>query len=293
MAIPCRLTAECPGGPETSAPCRSRCAGSRRLRAVPRAISGAPRPPPRSARGPRRASASPARPAVAAPQRPVRPTVRRGAATTTASTTAGMPSSTSSTSSALMFSPPRMMTSEIAVGDRQIAVFVEHTDVAGAVPAVIVEGPCGQFVVGVAEAQIRPPAEDLTVGTQPDLHPGPRVSVGEQPLVLWRGTARTGDRRVFGAAIRTEHEHAQVGQPLGDRRRNGRTPEADGREVAQVLRGAVRDGPAHSSRSRAARPRWRDRRFRSARVHVLDPTRHTDRSGRLPAPGSGRRRASR
>ena len=44
---------------------------------------------------------------------------------------------------------------------------------------------------------------------------------------------------MLGAAVGAEHEHAEVGEPPGDRRRDRRAAEADGREVLQVLRGAV------------------------------------------------------
>ena len=74
----------------------------------------------------------------------------------------------------------------LAVGDGQVAVVVEDADVTGVVPAVVVECFRGQLVVGVAQAQIRTAAEDLAVLGQPDLDAGPRVAVGEQPLVLGR-----------------------------------------------------------------------------------------------------------
>ena len=64
---------------------------------------------------------------------------RRARRRRSTSATASRPSSSSSTSWALMFSPPRMMMSDDAVGDREVAVVVEHADVAGAVPAVGVE----------------------------------------------------------------------------------------------------------------------------------------------------------
>ncbi len=142
------------------------------LRAAPPATSAGPRRPARSVRAPRRAWASPRRSGSAARPRRARRGAASGAATTTASATAGMPSSTSSTSSALMFSPPRMITSALAVGDGEVAVVVEHADVAGAVPAVGVEGLRGQRRIGVAQAQVRAAAEDLAVGAEPDLHAG-------------------------------------------------------------------------------------------------------------------------
>ena len=72
----------------------------------------------------------------------------------------------------------------LAVGDGQIAVVVEHADVARAIPAVAVEGCAVSLVIGVAEAEIGTATEDLAVVAEPDLHARPDVSVGEQPLVL-------------------------------------------------------------------------------------------------------------
>ena len=61
-----------------------------------------------------------------------------------------------------------------AVGDGEVAVVVEHADVAGAVPAVVVEGRGGQLGVGVAEAAVGATAEDLAVVVEPDLDAGQR-----------------------------------------------------------------------------------------------------------------------
>ena len=70
-----------------------------------------------------------------------------------------------------MFSPPRMMTSDDPVGDGEVAVVVEHADVAGAVPAVVVEHRGGQRRVGVADAAVGAAAEDLPVVVEADLDP--------------------------------------------------------------------------------------------------------------------------
>ena len=71
----------------------------------------------------------------------------------------------------------------LAVGDGQVAVVVQHADVAGVVPAVVVEGLRRQLGIEIAEAQIRSPAEDFAVGGEPDLDARTRVAVGEQSLV--------------------------------------------------------------------------------------------------------------
>jgi hypothetical protein len=48
-------------------------------------------------------------------------------------------------------------------------VAVEHADVAGVIPAFVVERPGGQRLVGVAEADVGPAAEDLALVGRPDL----------------------------------------------------------------------------------------------------------------------------
>src|SRR5690606_37895856 len=82
----------------------------------------------------------------------------------------------------------------LAVGDGQVAVVVEHTDVAGVVPAVVIEGPGGQRVVGVTQAEVRSAGEDLTVLGDADLHAGARIAVGVEPFLLRRSRPRAGDR---------------------------------------------------------------------------------------------------
>ena len=65
-----------------------------------------------------------------------------------------------------------------AVGDREVAVVVEHADVAGAVPPVVVEDRRGQRGVDVADEAVRAPAQDLAVLVEADLDAGQRVAVG-------------------------------------------------------------------------------------------------------------------
>ena len=63
----------------------------------------------------------------------------------------------------------------LAVGDGEVAVVVDDPDVAGVVPAVVVERPRGQRRVGIAEEQIRSATEYFAVVGQPDLYPWPRI----------------------------------------------------------------------------------------------------------------------
>ena len=79
-----------------------------------------------------------------------------------------------------------------AIGDGEVAVVVEHADVAGAVPAVVVEDGGGQLGVGVADEAVGTPAEDLAVVVEADLDAGQRASVGAEALVL--GVVEDGNR---------------------------------------------------------------------------------------------------
>ena len=185
-----------------SAPCRWRCGESRRPAAATRAISAGPRP----ARSKwsrtsvqRRHRAGPGltrnTAATCSPSR------ASGAATTTASATAGI-----AEQHLLDLQRADVLAAAdddvgLAVGDGQVAVVIDHADVAGVIPAVVVERLRGQGRVGVAQTQIRSPAEYFAVIAQPDLDSRTRLAVGEQPLVLRRGAVRSGDRGVLGAAV--------------------------------------------------------------------------------------------
>lgn len=75
----------------------------------------------------------------------------------------------------------------LAVGDGQVPIRVEDADVTGVVPPVVVEGPVGQGVVGVAETEVGAPREDLAVVGESDLDAGAGIAVGVEAFVLRRG----------------------------------------------------------------------------------------------------------
>ena len=127
-----------------------------------------------------------------------------------------------------------------AVGDREVAVVVEHADVAGAVPPVGVEHRCCERRVGVAHEAVGPTAGDLADLVEPDLDAGERVAVGVQPLGLGLVHPRAGDRRVLGAAVRAERLDAEPGRPLGDSRGHRRAAEPGEGHAGEVLVGEVR-----------------------------------------------------
>ena len=90
----------------------------------------------------------------------------------------------------------------LAVDDREVAVVVEHADVAGREPAVGVERLGGDRGIGVAGEQVGPAAVDLAglarldglpvVVEEPDLDPVERAPVGVQALLA--GGRRDGCR---------------------------------------------------------------------------------------------------
>src|SRR5947209_1485882 len=49
----------------------------------------------------------------------------------------------------------------LAVGDREVAVLVEHADITGGVPPAVDEGGLGEGLVGVARETVGTAAEDL------------------------------------------------------------------------------------------------------------------------------------
>ncbi len=78
-----------------------------------------------------------------------------------------------------------------AIGDGQVAVLVEHADVTGAIPTLLVEACRGQRVIGVAQAQVRPLLKISPSGPSRISTPRPNIAVGEQALVLGRPRHRT------------------------------------------------------------------------------------------------------
>ena len=152
------------GGGRTSGSCRTRCAGTPRS---PCTLFG----PLLLARGRllarcvahlRRARARHRRRAACGRTRSrARRARASGAATTATSATPGIRTSSSSTSSALTFSPPRMMMSFLRSTIDELAVLVEHTDVAGAEPAVVVDRRLRELGVGVPDEAVGTLAPDL------------------------------------------------------------------------------------------------------------------------------------
>ena len=92
----------------------------------------------------------------------------------------------------------------------EVAVVVEHADVAGHEPAVGAERGFGRGRVRVADEQLRPAAPDLArhadldvvavVVDETDLDAGQRPPVGGDALVVRRVGSAAGDRRVLGRA---------------------------------------------------------------------------------------------
>src|SRR5205085_7265210 len=106
----------------------------------------------------------------------------------------------------------------LAVGDREVAVAVEHADVPGAVPAAVVECGFGECGVGVARAAIGPAALDLTVVGQPDLAAEQRVSVGAGALLERVVVYAPGDRRMLGRAVHAHDGDAHLRGAICDGR---------------------------------------------------------------------------
>ena len=113
-----------------------------------------------------------------------------------------------------------------AIGDREVAVVVEHADVAGVVPAVVVEHGCGELGIGVAEEEVGAAADDLAVVIEAQLHARHRAAVGVEALLPGCGRPAAGDRGVLRAAVRTEHDDAERVEALRHRRGDRRATEA-------------------------------------------------------------------
>ena len=96
----------------------------------------------------------------------------------------------------------------LAIGDREVAVGVEHADVAGHEPTVGRERLRGQRRVGVADEAVGAAAPDLArlagrhvvavVVDEADLDAGQRRAVGVEALLARRLRAAARDRRVLG-----------------------------------------------------------------------------------------------
>ena len=116
-------------------------------------------------------------------------------------------------------------------------MLVEHADVAGVVPALVVEGGGGERRVGVAQAQIGAAGEDLSgragrdVGAvvvdeaQLDARERPPI----RPVAAVRGVVElaTRRRRVLGGPVGADDRDAVRGRSLGEGEGHGRAAEAD------------------------------------------------------------------
>ena len=102
------------------------------------------------------------------------------------------------------------------VGDGEVAVVVQHADVAGAVPARLVEGAGGELRVGVAKEQVGTTARCVAVLVEPHLHPGEPHAVGGEALRFRVVDRAPRDRRVLGAAVGAVHLDPVGRQALGD-----------------------------------------------------------------------------
>ena len=132
------------------------------------------------------------------------------------------------------------------IGDRQVAVLVEHAHVAGAIPAVAGDRARGQRRVRVAGEQVGPPRPDLAgpaggevaalLVDDPDLHALERMPVGAVALRLRLVGRRAGDRRVLRRAVGPEHLDPEPLRTLCDGGRDRRAPEADAPDELGVLR---------------------------------------------------------
>ena len=139
------------------------------------------------------------------------------------------------------------------IGDGQEALLVEHADVAGVVPPLVVERGGGERRVGVAEAEIGTAREDLAGRTRRARRRrrrrrgAARRPRSARPSVRWRRSAgsvepRARGRRMLGRPVRADDGDAVRGRALGESDRHGRAAEADpvhqggvvGREVGVV-----------------------------------------------------------
>ncbi len=177
------------------------------------------------------------------------PSRASGAATTATSATSGMRTRISSTSCALDVLAAADDDVLLAIGDREVAVVVEHTDVAGHEPAVGAERSLGRGLVGVTDEQLRPATPDLAGRTdfdvlavvvdETDLDAGQRQPVGGDALVVRRVGGAAGDRGVLGRAEAARDLDAHRRAPLAHRGGNRRTTEADERHQRHVPLGVV------------------------------------------------------
>ena len=157
------------GGAGTSGPCPTPSAGTRRPRGATRATSGGRARPRRGAPAPASSvgAAAPSRTRTTAAACSPEPVVGRGHHADLGHRVDAEQQLLDLLGADVLAAPDDDVGD--AVGDGEVAVVVEHADVAGAVPAVVVEGRGGQLGVGVAEAAVRAPAEDLAVVVEPEL----------------------------------------------------------------------------------------------------------------------------
>ena len=131
------------------------------------------------------------------------------------------------------------------VGDGQVAVVVDHADVAGAEPTLGVDELRVECRVRVAGEAVGPAAEDLAglphrhvvavLVDGPDLDPRHRPAVGVDALLLRRVVQRPRDGRVFGRPVGAHERDPEAIGPLGHRIGDGRAAEPDVPHELDVL----------------------------------------------------------
>ncbi len=131
------------------------------------------------------------------------------------------------------------------VGDGEIPVLVEHADVAGAEPALLVDGLGRQGRIRVAGEAVRPAGENLAglphtdvasvLVHRPHLDPLHRAAVGVDALLAWRLVRRPGDGGMLGAAVGTDEGDAELVGAFGDGVGDGRPAEPDVAHQLDVL----------------------------------------------------------
>ena len=134
------------------------------------------------------------------------------------------------------------------VGDGQTAVLVDHPDVAGVVPPVVVEGDV-EVGIGVAQAQLGAPRHDLTGRARgqvvavfvhdPHLHSGPGTPVGVVAELGRVFVLHAGDRGVLGGSVGPDDLDAQRLGPLAHRRGHWGSPQPHPGHLDGVLGGEV------------------------------------------------------
>ena len=134
---------------------------------------------------------------------------------------------------------------------RQDAVGRQLAEVAGVVPALVIDGRRRRLrVVPVAEESVGPADEELAVVGDADLHAGDRLAHG--PRAIQRGTSKADTRTHLRRAVPLEDLHAHLRPVRGEGRIERRRTHADGVQPSTELRQhRPEDQSSHGSRKRA------------------------------------------